>query len=247
MSMTNLMKDIIGKIKKDKIKPTPRWVFLLKRSVVLGLFILSILLGSVAVSIIFYQFNDADWDVYSKMDTNLFGFVFTALPYFWIILMVGFLFLAYYNFRHTHSGYKYNVFAIFGLSIFISFMFGTIFHLSGLSESLENGLHCIPQYETLHYGKQILWRRPEKGFLSGTIIKLDDDKAIVLQDFNKHNWQVNIEDIPKIPPPSLYEREMIKMIGEMKYPYQFHALVVSPWHKFQLVELCPAKVEVGSE
>jgi len=244
MSMSNLLKKIIGKIKDEKIKPTPRWVFLLKRSVIIGFFVLSVLLGGIAVSIIFCQINDADWEIYSKMDKDLFSFIVTALPYFWIILMIGFLFLAYYNFRHTKTGYRYNVFAVFGLSIFISVMLGAIFHLSGMSENLEDAFHCIPQYEKLHYGKQYLWQRPEKGFLSGTIVQLEGGKLIMLQDFNRHDWLIDIQDLPQIPPPIFQEREMIKMIGDMMDPDRFHARVVTPWHKFNAVQRCPIKVDI---
>lgn len=242
--MSNLIKNIIGKIKKEKIKPTPKWVFLLKRSVILGLFVLSILFGSIAVSIIFCQINDADWGAYSKMDNNFFGFVVTALPYFWIILMIGFLFLAYYNFRHTKTGYRHSVFAIFGLSIFISIITGTILHMSGMSESLEDAFHCIPQYEKLHYGKQFLWQRPKKGFLSGTIVQLEDGKIIMLQDFDRHDWLVNIEDLPPMPPPMFHEREMVKMIGDMLDPDRFHAQVITPWHRFNVIQRCPMQVEI---
>lgn len=238
--MSNMIKDIIGKIKTQKIKPTPRWVFLLKRSVVIGLFILSVVLGGIAVSIIFYQLTDADWEIYSKMDNNLFGFIITALPYFWIVLMIGFLILAYYNFHHTRTGYRHNIFVVFGLSIFISFMLGTIFHLSGISENLEDVFHCIPQYDNLHYGKQILWHRPEKGFLSGTIVQLDDGKVIMLKDLNKHDWTVDIEDLPP-PPPAFHDRDMVKIIGDMISTNQFHARFITPWHRFKLVQRCPAK------
>jgi len=237
--MSNLIKNIIGKIKKEKIKPTPRWVFLLKRSVILGLFVISILFGSIAVSIIFCQINDADWEIYSKMDNNFLGFVVTALPYFWIILMIGFLALAHYNFRHTKTGYRHNVFAVFGLSIFISFILGTFFHLSGMSDKLEDAFHCIPKYEKLHYGKQFLWQRPERGFLSGTIVRLEDGKIIMLQDFDSNDWLVDIGDLPLIPPPMFHEREMVKMIGDMLDPYRFHARFVTPWHKLNAVQRCP--------
>jgi hypothetical protein len=240
--MSDLIKNIIGKIKKEEIKPTPRWIFLLKRSVIIGLFILSILLGSIAVSIIFYQIHDADWDIYSKMDNNLLSFAVTALPYFWIILMIGFLALAYYNFHHTKTGYRHGVFAVCGLSIFISVILGTIIHVSGLSENIEDVFHCIPNYENLHYGKKILWQRPEKGFLSGTILQLNDDKMIIIKDFNRHAWQIDIDTLPPMMPPhEFFAQERIKIIGDMLGPDEFRARMVSPWHKF--VPLCPNGIE----
>ncbi|MCK5616558.1 hypothetical protein KAR91_82615, partial [Candidatus Pacearchaeota archaeon] len=158
--MSNLSKSIIDKIKKEKVKPTPKWVFLLKYSVVWGLFVTSVIFGSIAMSIIFFQYRDATGDIYNQIGDGVVEFVLLALPYFWILLMVGFLALAYYHVRHTKAGHRYNVFAIIGLSVITSLILGSALYASGFSEKLENLFQEIPHYERLHVGKRILWQRP---------------------------------------------------------------------------------------
>lgn len=229
--MSNLSKSIIGKIKKEKVKPTPKWVFLFKHSVVWGLFTVSVLLGSIAVSIIFFQYRDATGDLYGKIGCGVSEFILLALPYFWIVLMIAFLALAYYHFRHTQKGYRYNVFAIIGLSLFISIVLGSVLHAIGFSEKLENLFQEIPHYEKLHFGKRMLWQKPNAGRLAGAIIQIEDDKVLILQDFNKNVWWVETENAQKHPAVILEKGERIRSIGERLEDGYFRADIIAPWRK----------------
>lgn len=227
--MSQLSKSIIGKIKKKDLKPTPKWVFLLKRSFVWGLFGISVLFGSLAIGMIFFQVRDAGWDIYSQMDEGLAEFVLLALPYFWIILMIGFLVLAYYDFRHTKKGYRYNIFAIIGLSLLISLVLGSTLYASGFSEKIENFFQEIPHYEKLHFGKRILWQRPDQGLLAGTIIRVQKDKIIILQDFKKRPWEVDAKDAKIKPGVRLEKGQRVRMIGEKLDDHEFKAFGIAPW------------------
>ena len=229
--MSQLSKSIIGKIKKKDLKPTPKWIFLLKRSFVWGLFGISVLFGSLAIGMIFFQVRDAGWDIYSQMNEGLAEFVLLALPYFWIILMIGFLALAYCDFRHTKKGYRYNIFAIIGLSLLISLVIGSTLYASGFSEKIENFFQEIPHYEKLHFGKRILWQRPDQGLLAGIIIRIQDDKIFLLQDFKQHPWKVDAKDAKIRPGVRLEKGQRVKMIGEKLEFGRFHATVIGPWRK----------------
>ena len=243
--MSHVSKSIISKIKKEKIKPTPKWVFLLKRSVVWGLFGLSVLFGSIAISIIFFQYRDAGWDVYSQMDDGLMEFILLALPYFWIILMVGFVALACYNFRHTKTGYKYNVFAIIGLSLLTSLILGSVLYASGFSEKIENVFRQIPNYERLHIGKRILWQRPGRGFLAGTIVQIEGKKVLILQDFKQQSWWVDITKARSGPNFVPVVQMKVKMAGEKISAGNFRAEFIGPWRAgdFKRLRLIQQKIK----
>lgn len=229
--MSILSKTIIGKIKKGQVKPTPKWVFLFKRSFVWGLFVTSVLFGSIAIGIIFFQIRDAGWEIYNQMKDGWAEFILLALPYFWLLLMVLFLALAYYHFRHTKTGYRYNVFAIIGLSLVVSLVFGSVLYATGFSGRLEAFFQEIPHYEKLHIGKRMLWQRPEKGFLSGTIIQVTEGEILILQDFQEHAWWVDITRARIHPEVILQEAEKIKMLGKPEEGGYFIAEMISPWRR----------------
>jgi len=227
--MSQLAKSIIGKIKKTHLKPTPKWVFLLKRSVVWGLFGLSVLFGSMAMSIILFQIRDMDYAVYKEMGSSLAGFVLLALPYFWLVLLIGFLALASYHLRHTKSGYRHNVFAIIGLSLVFSLLFGTGLYATGISKNLENTFQQIPYYENLHFGKRMIWNNPDKGFLAGTIIRMEDGRIIILRDMGRESWKVDIEKAKKRHEFEIENGIRVRIIGTPTGDYEFRAFGIAPW------------------
>ncbi|MBU1017630.1 hypothetical protein KKA33_01225 [Patescibacteria group bacterium] len=227
--MSQLAQSIIGKIKKEKVKPTPKWVFLFKRSVIWGLFGLSVLFGSMAMSIILFQLRDMDYSVYKEMGSSLAGFVLLALPYFWVLLLIGFLALACYHLRHTKSGYRYNVFAIIGLSLVASILFGTGLYATGVSGNLEKAFRKIPYYERLHFGKRIIWNNPEQGFLAGTIIHMGDGRIILLRDLKQESWRVDIEKTKMRREFEMERGVRIRLIGTATGDYEFEAFGIAPW------------------
>lgn len=227
--MSKLSKSILETIKREKVKPTPKWVFLLKRSVVWGLFAASVLIGSVALGLILFQIEDADYASFHQMGRGSFEFIALALPYFWILLMGGFVALAFYHYRHTEGGYKTGVFAIVGLSLTCSLTLGFAFHASGLTEKLDRLLTTIPQYERLNFGKRMLWQRPDQGFLSGTILLIEENNVIVLQDFGSQRWNVRTEKARISPRAILEPGERIKAVGEKMDPIHFNAEFIAPW------------------
>ena len=64
----NLEKRILEKIKKEKIKPIPRWFFILKNSFFLSMLGFSVLIGSLAFSVLFYIFSDNSFYFFDKFD-----------------------------------------------------------------------------------------------------------------------------------------------------------------------------------
>ncbi len=227
--MSQLAKSIIGKIKKEKVKPTPKWIFLFRRSVIWGLFALSVLFGSMAVSIILFQWRDMDYAVYREMGSSVAGFLLLALPYFWLALLIGFLALANYHLRHTKSGYRHNVFAIIGLSLVISILFGAGLYAAGISENLEKTFRRIPYYERLHFGKRMIWNNPDEGSLAGTIIHMGDGRIILLQDLKKEPWRVDIQKAKMRREFEIKQGVRIRLIGTATGDYKFKAFSVAPW------------------
>ncbi len=229
--MSNLSKSIIDKIKKEKVKPTPKWVFLLKYSVVWGLFVSSVVFGSIAMSIIFFQYRDATGEIYNQMGDGVVEFTLLALPYFWILLMIGFLLLAHYHFHFTKKGHRYNVFAIMGLSLIVSLVLGSALYASGFSEKLENLFQEIPNYERLHIGKRMLWQRPNAGRLAGTIMQIEGEKILILQDFQQNVWWVETQNAKRHPQVILQKGERIRAMGERLEGGHFRADIIGPWRK----------------
>ena len=67
--MTNsLEKKILEKIRKDSIRPKPKISFVIKNSLILSFFMISIILGALSFSVLFYIFSDNQNIIFESFD-----------------------------------------------------------------------------------------------------------------------------------------------------------------------------------
>ena len=151
----NLSKKIIEKIKEEHIQPKPKWQFSLKAYLVWLLSALSLFIGSLAFSVVLYLIINNDWDVYVHITDNLIKFTILSLPYLWIVLLLLFVIISYYNFKHTKKGYKYHFYIILLSSILLSIIFGSLLYSIGVGRALDNILAVkMPMYEKLIFDRK---------------------------------------------------------------------------------------------
>ncbi|MDD4902676.1 MAG: hypothetical protein PHE24_06095, partial [Patescibacteria group bacterium] len=182
---------LLEKIKEEKIAPKPRWAFLLKEYVVWGAGSLSLVIGGLATSVIIYFLCDNSLEIYQKMDGSLFKFIFFTLPYFWLIFLAFFIFVLYYNFKHTGRGYRYSVAAVAVASILASFILGAIFFQLGAGRLIDDLLgERWPLYPQVFNQPIAFWNAPEEGRLTGLVISQISDSEFILWDIDRQEWQV---------------------------------------------------------
>lgn len=183
----DISKQVLQKIKQEKIAPEPRWKFLLKDYAVWIFFGISILLGGLATAVIIFLTQNSGWEIYSQGQASWLKFILLNIPYFWLLFFALFIFAAYYNFYHTTSGYRYRFFYILLISVACSIMFGSVIYGVGLGEKIEDIFYRkVPFYEEMMLHRQELWQQPKRGFLVGEI-KVDKEKIILL-DPERNEW-----------------------------------------------------------
>ncbi|MCK5767319.1 MAG: hypothetical protein KAH35_02955, partial [Candidatus Atribacteria bacterium] len=129
--MKNISEEIFKKIKKENIKPKSYRYFATKNYFIWFLFGISIILGSFAFSMILFMFRQLDWDIYHYLGNSFLKTVFISLPYLWLIFLILFLGIAYYNFIHTKRGYRFRFITILVTSLIISTLLGTALYFNG--------------------------------------------------------------------------------------------------------------------
>lgn len=209
----NISDKIIEKIREEKITPKPRWQFLLKYYVFWTIFGASIIVGSLSFAVILHTTLENDWDIYRYLDKSLFEYIFISLPYFWIILLAVLLWVAYYDYRHTKTGYRYQYYWIVLGSILISFILGLGSLRLGIGKEIDEIFaRNIPYYNgTLKHKKEV-WSHPEKGLLAGRIKTIIDEKDFNLEDFKGEIWEIRESNIVWHETPKIEEE--VKLIGE---------------------------------
>lgn len=220
---------VMEKIKKDKIKPKAKWEFLLKNYVFWGAFILCIIIGAIASSLIIFHLVNNDWDIYEKLGKNLFSFTAETIPYFWLIVMVFFIFIADYNFKHTDKGYRYQLpFIIIG-SITISIILGFALFGIGVAKKIDaNAMNNIPLYRNhLIHPRMEMWNHQEKGLAAGKILEIDETH-LKIRTFNNEELVIEVLTLPQVL-KNFHEGEVIGIKGHWTEENKLEAEAIRPW------------------
>jgi len=233
--MKNISNEVLKKIKDNNIKPKPRWYFITKNYFIWLIFGISIILGSFAFSMVLFIIKQLDWDIYHYIGESFLKTVFVSLPYLWLIFLVLFTGVAYYNFIHTKRGYRFKFISILLISLVISIALGTGIYFNGFSERLENVfLEKIPYYNRLVYSCEEQWMRPGRGLLAGTIIEIGlPENSFILRDLKNNRWKIVADKVTwkgKITPVTGLK---IKLIGKVINDNNFAAMEIRPWQQGQ--------------
>jgi hypothetical protein len=229
--MKDLSKNILAEIKQQEIKPIPRWRFILKNYGIWMAFGLLIILGSLSVSVIIFMFTDHDWNLYSYFNKSLWESILLAIPYFWFILMVGFLAFAYYDLRRTKSGYKLNFIKIGSINILASILLGALFFYSGLGLKIDQIFaNNVPFYQSIHqFAGPRVWQNPENGLLVGEITNIENDGNFEIRDLNNQNWLVKCLNCLLNANIVNQQGMLVKLVGKISGNQIFDASELRPW------------------
>lgn len=225
----SLVARILAQIKNNQLAPKPRWRFLLKNYMVWLSGAVALLVGAAAVSVMIYLFKYNDWEVCRQTHKSLAEFFLLTLPYFWLIFLGFFVFVIYYNLKHTKHGYRYPLYALILVSIAASVILGSGFFLMGWGEKIDDILgRRMPFYGQVMNRQMSFWFNPEEGRLTGVVIDLPDERGyFYLVDPVGGNWQIlSLRDRRR--PEFLLEGQPVNLIGQVLSGYQFQAEMVRP-------------------
>lgn len=222
MEERELSLKVLEEIKDKKISPKPKWNFLLKSYTMWALFGLAIVIGSLSTSIIlFLVFN-------SRIPEELtwLQHLVILFPYFWVIVLVIFLFIAWFNFSHTEKGYRYNSYVVILASVLISLIFGSSIYILGGAEDLEELFYSkIPIYKILIHSQDRILIDQDNGRIAG-IARDVNTTYLILQDFSGKVWIVSY---PTSTPPFKSGNRLL-VYGEKISEEEFRAKLIQALH-----------------
>ena len=223
-------KTIVDKIKEKNIKQKPKWHFTILNALNWTCYIVCILIGAASFSVILFSIHQTDFNLITHMSHSRLELFLGLLPFFWIITLLIFLFVATIIFRRSKSGYKLNWFRLLTFSTAASVLLGVLFFIGGGGLQLENIFsEKVSFYQSVHESKMKIWMNPEEGFLSGTIKNISGD-MIRLIDFNNEKWDVDYSNALISGNVLLKEGEQVKLIGEITKPNHFYVTEMRSWN-----------------
>ncbi|MBU1202778.1 hypothetical protein KKH39_01915 [Patescibacteria group bacterium] len=221
MSGRDLSSEVLQKIKD--VRQKPRWYFRLQNYLVWFFGFASLVIGSLSFAVILHMMITNDWDVYNEISGSLFKFIITTLPYLWLIFLALFVLVGYYNIKHTKKGYRFSVGQLVIYSVVASIFFGAIFHQIGIGQAIEDSLNRrVPFYQDVFNARKKIWAAPDKGFLAGIVLEVEEDKAII-RDIEGNIWYVSNISTSTPQEIDIMAGDMIRMLGQMVDSEHFEA------------------------
>ncbi len=225
----DISKKVLETIKEKKIKPKPRWAFLLKDYFIWLISIISLIIGSLAFSVIIFLVKNNDWDVYKQINNSLLEFTILTLPYLWFVILILFIIAAYYNFERTKKGYKYQLYAIVISSIIFSALFGALLYNVGIGQAIDEVFaEKVPFYEKFRPDRRARWMSPEKGLLAGRIISIEESGNFQVIDMAGNVWKIIISGTTEINEKDIAIDKRVRIIGQKKDKNNFIAKQILP-------------------
>lgn len=227
---SSLGKKVLEKIQMQKVKPSPRWVFLLKNYSAWVIGVLSLVIGSLASSVVFYMLMNNDWDVYKNVDDNLFSFILLTLPYFWMILLVLLIIVTDYNLKNTKKGYRYSTVIVFITTFSVSIFIGAILYNFEVGRIIDNAFaDKVPVYEAMFHKmnhRKKIWMNPDRGLLIGIVSDSENGNNFVIKDFQNNTWMIITEQAEFIGKTEMITGDGVRIIGKREGDNLFRAMKI---------------------
>jgi uncharacterized membrane protein len=226
--MDNVEK-LLERINKEGIKPTPKWVFTLRKGMIWGAFGLSILFGAVAFSVILYAIQQSDFAISNQLGRSGLAMVLAIMPIVWLLGILVFTGLSIYSIKNSKRGYKLEWLKVLNLTLLASIVLGTLLFLWGGAQNLEETFgHQFKGYESIKERKIEMWNQPDEGYLAGKITFSAGDE-LRLESYSGQEWKIKYEQAFIAPILQLVKDEEVKIIGSIAENGIFQAEEIRPW------------------
>lgn len=226
----NFDQELLDKIKDKKIEPKPKWQFLLKDYIIWVAGFISLLIGAIAVSLVIHMIFSDDLNIYRRFGkVQPLEFLLLSVPFFWLLCLLIFIALVYYDIKHTKKGYRYSAPIILVITIIASIVLGTGFYYFGFGQKIDDILgQRAPFYDRIINPHIRFWSNPEGGRLSGLVVAQTPESKIILVDEGGKEWSVSLEDTKRDVKPDIKNGKPMRFLGQKTSDYEFKALEILP-------------------
>ncbi len=222
----DVTKKVLDAIEDFKMKPKPKWHFVVQDAVVWSLGIMTTFFGAITVSVSLFALTIAPARFYLATHESIVKFWFEFIPVLWLVLFIAFIFATDYLLRKTKRGYKYSFIILTLASIFLSVLLGTVGFFVGLGKIVEErvGPH-VPFHVPPQIIMERIWSQPGKGLLTGT---LSEDKTSI-KTKEGIVFELDTSGLPVIQKDLIQRSTSISLIGTTTSSNIFYVCVIIPF------------------
>jgi hypothetical protein len=222
----NIQDTVMQRISSGEVCLRSRRWFTCLACFVYTLWLVSVLVGSLALGIVFYITINGWYGLYEATELTRTGLILSAVPYVWIVTLLVTVGLAYYNVRKTSKGYKYPVWLVLSASLGASFLGGAAVYMFGFAQHMDMHLgHVMPDGYTSYYMQQeAFWQTPADNRWLGTV-----SASTTFTDFSGTTWMIIDTELTTAERDLLHAGKQVKVVGTSTVAGSLTACGVFPW------------------
>jgi hypothetical protein len=135
MTKDKITCEIIKKIKKDEIKPVPKWQGRFFGILIWTVVFITVILSSVFLSLVMINLFEIPIHFFSM---NYFILLVHFMPFVWLGLIGIFLFLGFLIFNRTKRAYRHRILTIVMILFLATFIFSLVFNRLNIDRQIRN-------------------------------------------------------------------------------------------------------------
>ncbi len=234
LESSSLSARVLERIAAEQVTPRPRWAYRLRNRAFWVAALGALAAAAAAMAAVFFILANVEWRYVSVRYGTPASTVMAVLPVAWLVLLLVFLSVGYWNIRHTSRGYRYPLPVVAAMAVVFTILSGAAFFSIGLGQGVEEGFGGhLPLYRPFLVREQSWWSRPEKGFLVGKVSSIAPDfSSFALTTDSGVVWQVEGSDLRAPDMAWLARGGMVRVVGVPRPATStapFHACFVLPW------------------
>lgn len=230
MKTMTLEKQILARIRRDKVKPKARGYFVARDTAIWALVLVFVAALGISFGMVIFTVFSTDTTLLNRLGFTTFEKIASSVPYFWLLatLVVGLG--SYAGYRSTKRGYRLGVSRFFAVLGLLTVGAGALVYALRIAEYVDTvASENIPIYNVIVPINTSSWFDPDKGLLSGTVKSRESEDQLIIRDQDLGTWVVDSSDLDIFEDPRFQSGERVKLIGERTGPDTFKAIEIHPW------------------
>lgn len=230
-----LKSKILDRITTEHICPRSRWFFFGIECAVWSAWVVSVVVGAVAIAVTLYVVRLRQYDLYEVTHDNFWYLLIEALPYIWLVTFALMVAFAVYNVRHTARGYRYPFWSVIGSSMVGSLVLGSGLHMLNVGFMVDHSFgEYMPTYPSQMKRDEALWQMPSEGRLVGYFHLPAKASSTIIQFMDIQNvvWAVDTNDLTEADLRLIATGAKVRLMGvrPSSTPALFYACGAFPWY-----------------
>jgi len=232
--MSKISQSVLGLIRKERLKPFPRWRFMVLSGAIWFLLGISTIAAGLFFGTFLAQLQATDWQLASRWPGQEIGFARDAIGWIWGIGAVAAIVGSVFLFRSTRHGYRYGGIALLFIFLLGSSLLAVLIIQTPLPQRMY-GLHqrFIPPRIIA-----VQFHSPKQGRLLGEVLEVDRDTAF-LRAVDGSFWELWLFNGQTIP-----EKTLVQVFGEPLENFVFAVLAIRPVPPNYSVQEFPSNLRI---